>query len=233
MPRKKLPEDSKKTALTQRKRPQQQRSLVTMQSIHQAALELIAQGGFETLSAARIAERAGIGVGSFYDYYSNKEALLTDLYASASSALVKRMRENLPRILDLPVEETVALTVKEVVGLYEEHRAVLIDLPLEHPEIKLDINPLSFEQLTHGSILIYLQHRGKPLQPDELETKAFFLEHVIVGCIRQYLSNPPPQVSREAFIANLTQIITPYMKEITAPDRLELRGSRVDSARSP
>lgn len=66
VPRKKLPEDSKKTALTQRKRPQQQRSLVTMQSIHQAALELTAQGGFETLSAARIAERAGIGVGSFY-----------------------------------------------------------------------------------------------------------------------------------------------------------------------
>jgi AcrR family transcriptional regulator len=225
VPRKKEAQEARETVLPRRKKPKQQRSLVTMQSIHQAALELIEADGFEKLSAVRIAERAGIGVGSFYDYYASKEDLLIDLYAAASNILLKKMRENLPRILDLPVEETVALTVKQIVSLYEEHRSVLIDLPLAHPELKLDSTPLSFEQLTHGSILIYLQHRGQPLAPEELETKAFFLEQVIIGCIRQYLSNPPPQVSREAFIENLTQIITPYMKAITAPGRLELRRS--------
>jgi hypothetical protein len=59
-----------------------------------------------------------------------------------------------------------------------------------------------------------------------LETKAYFLEQIIVGCIRQFICHPPPHVSRASLVSNLTQIITPYMRELTAADRLEIRSPR-------
>ena len=209
-----------------RKLPQQLRSRATADSIREAALQLVRQSGFASLTAARIATRAGVSAGSFYDYFPNKEAVLLDLYESTSSLVVKRMRENLPQILDIPVASAVEQSVTLLLTLYEEHRLILVDLVVEMPELKLADHPLSFENLGHGSILIYLEHRGKHLEPGELETKAYFLEQIIVGCVRRFIGNPPPHVSRSSFISNLTQIITPYMKELQAANRLELRSRR-------
>ena len=211
--------------LAQRRRPQQQRSRATADSIRQATLELLARGSSADLSAAAIARRAGVGVGSFYDYFPNKEAVLIDLFEGASSLLARSMRENLAQILDLPVAEAVGSTIRQLLSLYEQHRIVLVDLPRELPELRLQDHPLSFEKLGHGSILIYLEHRGKLLDPDELETRAFFVEQIIVGCVRQFIADPPRHVSRDSFIAHLSQIVTLYMRDLTPAGRLEVRSA--------
>lgn len=210
----------------QRRQPSQRRSRATAESIRQAALEILAKEGVEGLSASRITLRAGVGVGSFYDYFPNRDAVLIDLYESASSELARSMRESLGQILDLPVAEGVEHSVRQLLSLYEQHRLVLIDLPEELPELRLHQHPLSFEKLGHGSVLIYLEHRGKLLKSEELETKAFFLEQILVGCVRRYLADPPRNVSRESFIDNLSQVITPYMKDLTPAGRLEITGRR-------
>lgn len=212
--------------LQRRRQPRQRRARATADSIRQAALALIAKEGFENLTAARIASRAGVGVGSFYDYFANKDAVLLDLFESASSALARSMRESLGQVLDLPVAEGVEQSITQLLSQYELHRLVLIDLPEEMPELRLHNHPLSFEKLGHGSVLIYLEHRGKLLKPDELEAKAFFVEQILVGCVRQYLVMAPRNLPRETFIGNLVQIIVPYIKDLTPIGRLELSGRR-------
>jgi len=50
------------------------------QEIIRAALELIAEHGFHGSPMAMIADRAGVGAGTIYRYFENKEVLITDLY---------------------------------------------------------------------------------------------------------------------------------------------------------
>ena len=50
------------------------------QEILHAALELIAEHGFHGAPIARIAERAGVGAGSIYRYFKNKDILITELF---------------------------------------------------------------------------------------------------------------------------------------------------------
>ena len=48
--------------------------------IVRAALELIAEHGFHGAPMALIADRAGVGAGTIYRYFENKDVLITDLY---------------------------------------------------------------------------------------------------------------------------------------------------------
>jgi AcrR family transcriptional regulator len=67
------------SSLNPRKIPAQVRSIATVDAILQAATQVLLASGFEKMSTTRIAERAGVSVGSFYQYFPNKRALLAAL----------------------------------------------------------------------------------------------------------------------------------------------------------
>jgi TetR/AcrR family transcriptional regulator, repressor of fatR-cypB operon len=55
--------------------------------IIRAALELIAEHGFHGAPMAMIAERAGVGAGTIYRYFENKDVLITELYRELEERL--------------------------------------------------------------------------------------------------------------------------------------------------
>ena len=63
-------------SLKPRKKPVQERSGLTVDAIFEATIQVLLKDGMKNLTTTRVAERAGVSVGSFYQYYPNKEALL-------------------------------------------------------------------------------------------------------------------------------------------------------------
>jgi AcrR family transcriptional regulator len=59
-----------------RKTPVQQRSTVTVKAISEATIQVLLAVGLDRLTTTRVAERAGVSVGTLYQYYPNKQALL-------------------------------------------------------------------------------------------------------------------------------------------------------------
>ena len=68
-----------RVALDRRKQPRQERSSKVVDRILDAALVLTREQGTRTPTTLAIAQRAGLSVGSIYQYYPNKEAILLDL----------------------------------------------------------------------------------------------------------------------------------------------------------
>lgn len=64
------------TTLKPRKFPVQARSAVTVEALHIATIQVLIQEGVSRCTTTRIAERAGMSVGSLYQYYPNRDALL-------------------------------------------------------------------------------------------------------------------------------------------------------------
>ena len=62
--------------LQPRKTPQQARSEATIDAIHTATIQVLLAGGVGRVTTTRVAERAGVSVGSMYQYYPHKQALL-------------------------------------------------------------------------------------------------------------------------------------------------------------
>lgn len=64
------------TLLKPRKTPQQARSAATIEAIHTATVQVLLAEGVARLTTTRVAERAGVSIGTMYQYYPHKQALL-------------------------------------------------------------------------------------------------------------------------------------------------------------
>lgn len=117
-----------------RKRPQQRRSRATVERILTAAAQVLAEEG-ASATTDRIAARAGVSIGSLYQYFPNKGALMLELarrhMAQAGDLLDHVLRPGRPRTVWLP--EAVAA----VAALHEDgdlHR-VLYDHAASTPAL--------------------------------------------------------------------------------------------------
>jgi len=61
--------------------------------IIQAALELIAEHGFHGAPMAMIADKAGVGAGTIYRYFENKDVLITELYRKLEEKIMAALQE--------------------------------------------------------------------------------------------------------------------------------------------
>lgn len=62
--------------LRPRKKPRQRRATVTLDAIFEATVQVLLADGLHRLTTTRVAERAGVSVGTMYQYFPHKQALL-------------------------------------------------------------------------------------------------------------------------------------------------------------
>jgi AcrR family transcriptional regulator len=86
------------TTLKPRKSPVQARSAVTVETLQIAAIQVLIREGLSRCTTTRIAERAGASVGSLYQYYPNRDALLAAVLEKhlegVAAAVERRCREH-------------------------------------------------------------------------------------------------------------------------------------------
>ena len=68
--------DRRSPRISSRKQPQQARSAELVAAILEAAVQVLAKEGAQRFTTARVAEKAGVSVGSLYQYFPNKAAIL-------------------------------------------------------------------------------------------------------------------------------------------------------------
>src|SRR3984893_10846481 len=68
--------DRRSASISSRKQPQQARSSELVATILEAAVQVLAKEGAQRFTTARVAEKAGVSVGSLYQYFPNKAAIL-------------------------------------------------------------------------------------------------------------------------------------------------------------
>jgi AcrR family transcriptional regulator len=84
--------------LNRRKLPRQGRSIITVDAIFEATIQVLLSNGPTRLNTTRIAHRAGVSVGTLYQYFPNKQALLFAVLerhlATLADALEKASEQN-------------------------------------------------------------------------------------------------------------------------------------------
>jgi AcrR family transcriptional regulator len=83
-----MPDASPQHRPRPRKAPKQARSLETVKVIVEAAARILERDGFEGFSTNAVAERAGVSIGSLYQYFPSKEALIGALIVRETSQLI-------------------------------------------------------------------------------------------------------------------------------------------------
>jgi AcrR family transcriptional regulator len=94
----------RKSLVSLRKRPRQVRSTRLFADILEAAARVLARDGAHRFTTARVAEAAGVSVGSLYQYFPNKEAILFRLQANEWGQTLGELRRILSAKETPPLE---------------------------------------------------------------------------------------------------------------------------------
>lgn len=97
--------------LQPRKRPRQARAAATLDILFEATIQVLLDAGVETLTTTRVAERAGVSVGSLYQYFPHKRALLYALNERYLDRLADTLEAACAARHGAPIAEMIAALV--------------------------------------------------------------------------------------------------------------------------
>lgn len=117
------PAQRRNLATEPRKRPRQRRATATVEAIVEAAARILGDTGPHALTTNRIARRAGVSVGSLYQYFPNKHAILR--------ALVEREIERVERLRPALLDDPRAPLEARMRAAVDWH----MDVHAAHPEL--------------------------------------------------------------------------------------------------
>jgi AcrR family transcriptional regulator len=111
-------------SLNPRKNPQQRRSRDTIEIIFEATIQVLLANGFDQTTTIQIADRAGVSIGSLYQYFPNKRALL--------SAIVRR---HVGGVVDATIAACESVHGKSIQEMCATMMTVFVDAKTRRPDI--------------------------------------------------------------------------------------------------
>lgn len=185
----------------QRKQPMQERSQVTVEAVLEATLQILHRESAAKVTTTRIAERAGVSVGTLYQYFPDKQAVLTALYLrflERAQAAAKAGRES---VRDLPQREAVPVLINALITFKRDNLQSI--LALREPMAILD-GPLLVKQLVETMFGLMHEVVRDPLQ-------ARVLVAAIDGALSWAIENDPSLLNQESFRAALNALALGYV----------------------
>lgn len=194
-----------------RKIPKQGRAVHTVVSIIQATEKILSNEGYEQASTNHIAEVAGVSIGSLYQYFPSKEAIVASLVEQTVVEAAERIREELLSCMGLPLKESTPRLVRVILETRRENAFVFLRLPREMPGHRAVSRQLTTEKYLHTTIhSYYMQHRDK-IGIEDLETAIFLTEHLVIGCIDAYIDNNSPKIDEDTLVDHLSMAVLNYL----------------------
>jgi len=120
------------SAFEPRKTPVQARSAVTVEAISEATIQVLLSHGGDRLTTTLVAKRAGVSVGTLYQYYPNKEALLFAVLEAAMNRMTLAVETACEQARNKPLAEM----VKDVVEAF-------VDAKMARPDISAALYQIS------------------------------------------------------------------------------------------
>jgi len=207
---------ARKPATKPRKNASQKRSRATVDALVEATARILIREGFDKASTNRIAEVAGVSVGSLYQYFPGKEALVAAVIDRHNQDIMQVVHRALAEVALQPVEAAVR---RLVAVAREAHR---IDPKLHRvlaeqiPRTGRLANVEAFNRDISGLLRAYLERHRDEIRSIDLGLAAFMcvtsieaLAHTAVLHRSEKLSNEMV----ETLVDETTRLVVGYLEK--------------------
>jgi AcrR family transcriptional regulator len=197
---------------TPRKKPRQDRSIATVDAILDATARVLCTTGYDRASTNRIALAAGVSVGSLYQYFPSKEALVAALATRHMSSMTGVVKTKLAEVATAPMPVAVRTIIA---AMFEAHAVdprlhkVLIE---EVPRIGRLENVRAVEREVEMLVASLLESRKRELRKTtNVEAMALLLVTVVEAATHAAVIAELPPARAQAVADELTDLVLRYL----------------------
>jgi AcrR family transcriptional regulator len=195
-----------------RKQPRQARAQGSVDAILEAATRVLEKSGLEQLTTVRVAEVAGVSVGTLYQYFPNKEAILGALIERRFDELLAQYQTVLEATRAAPIDVAVRAAISGLV-----HYNLNVGARLHAPFIE-SISPTgrfvhyrSYMQRFVDILAAYLASRAAELRVTDVSMAAFLLVSCADGIAQGLAFRPAEPADAERLTDEATALVSQYL----------------------
>jgi len=167
-----------------KKQPKQKRSQEVVEAVLEAAARILSKIRLKDATTNKIAETAGIGIGSLYDYFPNKNSIAVALMDKRMEKIVTDF-ETLLHSSKRPLETLIEESVEFIAENYLTKRSFLREIFLLAPESgRMETLARSRIRAAQSLEKYFVTEYQK--DPAWAQLKSFFLVHTLSGFLESY-----------------------------------------------
>lgn len=200
-----------------RKKPQQERSRQMVDTLIDATARVIAQRGLDGTTTPAIAEAAGVSVGSLYQYFDDKDALI--------AALLEKMIGDLTSILDgqaalagqMNLRDTVKAALTLTVTFMHSNEGLYLELARNWHRLPVNRVADVMEQYFFETGRMYFLEHQLEYPVRDLPVRLYVTYNSALFTLMRVVSQDSSRFNKEAVIDGLADMITAYMSLASNP----------------
>jgi AcrR family transcriptional regulator len=183
------------SSLSPRKTPHQARAKVTRDAILEAAAHIIAASGLAAFNTNAVAARAGVSIGSLYQYFPNKDALMVALIEHGQQRQLLTFDTAAAAMpVNAPLSDMVRILVRA--AMQHHHDNSLLATALDHEEARLPIKAELDRNLNSAGEIVRaaLIRHAEALGPINFDQAARTLPPLVRAVTDAWANLSPPQL---------------------------------------
>ena len=195
-----------------RRRPRQARAQATVDAIVQATAQILIEQGYDRASTNRVALAAGVSIGSLYQYFPSKEALVAALVEQHQARMYSALTDAISKghaAATLP--EMTRIVVTGLIAAYRVNPKLHEVLCQEVPKVGELRNVYRFEEQLAQAGKEYLASQRDAIRTEDLERTVFLLAQAVPSVIRASVANDPTGAGDVILTGELTDMVLRYL----------------------
>jgi AcrR family transcriptional regulator len=187
-----------------RRKPQQARSESMIQATLEATIDLLSKGDDALVTVRKIAERAGIGTGTFYDYFHDRGSLLQSVIAKLTEDNHAAFREALDLHASSSLTEASTAIVDLAFKIYLKEPT--LSRSVMRIAFRFGLMPMLAESQAQMSRIIAAKLQGRhDVTAVDCETSAYVLVQTMMGVVIARIWDENPACTNERLKAELVR----------------------------
>lgn len=206
---------ARKRLVSPRKEPSQRRSRELVDIILKATTRVLLKDGYEGCTTNRVAEAAGVSIGSVYQYFPNKESLVVRVMERHQEKLRAVLTEHLLTLQDATLPRAVKTLVRAMLDAHRVepklHRVLMEQVPRIGALKALHAQHAAYEPL----VVAWLESHQDQLDVPDAKMATWMLIAAVDGVLQRVFVDRPSSLDEEQLATELERLIVSYLRGVT------------------
>ncbi len=173
---------------------------------------VLVEHGYDGASTNRIAATAGISPGSLYQYFPDKDAIVSAVIERYTAAVADRVRAHVVSQLAAPPEVAVPEAITVLLDALGDHPELLRAVVEQTPRLTTGTAVVAFEQQIGELARVALTLRRDHVPGDvDFDAAAWLLVRAVEHLTVRYVLDRPP-IPRATFLTEITRLVLNYFR---------------------
>jgi len=208
------------------RKPRQQRSRATVDAIIEAGFICVARHGVANTTTRHIADVAGIGVGSLYEYFANKEDIFDAMNKRFVDDVVQLIRDITPHMLALDIEPAIELVFRHFGEFLtrDDERYLKVARQIVQADTKDYVEPVS--KALMDMLMRYIVSHAELMRLPDIPTMAYIIINGGIFTVLRHLSSEDPPISYAQLSRGLASMVNSWVQQNLPPPARGAAGKR-------